>query len=172
MTKLTSRRWAIIFFISLALNVFLGGLIVADKYFKGHRGPGFRGTVYSMPWARRVLGDEVRPMMRQLFRERREGFRGNRRARAELFNNVSAALAKEPFDQAELRRALGALQANMQTGQTAMNDMMAEFSGKLTSDQRKQLVQAVAKWQERRRARFERRRQRRLERQKENQPAK
>ena len=86
--------------------------------------------------------------------------------------NVSAALAKEPFDQAELRRALGALQANMQTGQTAMNDMMAEFSGKLTSDQRKQLVQAVAKWQERRRARFERRRQRRLERQKENQPAK
>ncbi|MDP6257597.1 MAG: periplasmic heavy metal sensor [Rhodospirillales bacterium] len=172
MTKLTSRRWAIIFFISLALNVFLGGLLVADKYFKGHRGAGFRGNVYSMPWARRVLGDEVRPMMRQIFRERREGFRGNRRARAELYNNVSAALAKEPFDQAELRQALGALQANLQAGHTAMNDMMAEFSSKLTTDQRKQLVQAVAKWQERRRARFEHRRQRRLERQKEKQPAK
>jgi uncharacterized protein YeaC (DUF1315 family) len=64
------------------------------------------------------------------------------------------------------------LQANLQAGHTAMNDMMAEFSSKLTTDQRKQLVQAVAKWQERRRARFEHRRQRRLERQKEKQPAK
>ncbi len=172
MTKLTSRRWAIIFFISLALNVFLGGLIVADKYFKGHRGHGFRGTVYSMPWARRVLGDEVRPMMRQLFRERRDSFRGNRGARAELFENVTAAMAKEPFDQAELRNALGALQSNLQIGQSAMNDMMAEFSSKLTSDQRKKLVQSAAEWRERRRARFERRRQRRLERQKENQQAK
>jgi Spy/CpxP family protein refolding chaperone len=56
----------------------------------------------------------------------------------------------------------------MQTGLSTMHDMMAEFSGNLTSDQRQKLVQAFEKQQERRRARREKRHQRRLERQKEN----
>ena len=168
MTQLTTRRWAIIFFISLALNVFLGGLIVADKYFKGHRGHSFRGMTYSVPWARRILGDEVRPMARQIFRNHREEFRGTHRARTQLYKNISDILAKEPFDKAGLNTALTELRTNMQTGLSTMHDMMAEFSGNLTSDQRQKLVQAFEKQQERRRARREKRRQRRLERQKEN----
>mgnify|MGYP000320635872 CR=1 FL=1 len=91
MTKLTSRRWAIIFFISLALNVFLGGLFVADKYFKDNRSRGFRGMTYSVPWARRILGDEVRPMAREIFRENRESFRGTRKP-APGFIKTSPAL--------------------------------------------------------------------------------
>ncbi len=166
MTKLTSRRWAIIFFISLALNVFLGGLFIADKFFKDHRGRGFRGMTYSVPWARRILGDEVRPMARDIFRAHREDFRGNRRARSELYKNVANVLAKEPFDQTAFKKALGALQENLQIGQTAMHSMMAEFSAKLTPDQRKKLVAEVARMQEKQQQRRERRRKRREEREK------
>ena len=172
MTKLTSRRWAIIFFISLALNVFLGGLFVADKYFKDNRSRGFRGMTYSVPWARRILGDEVRPMARGIFRENRESFRGTRQARSRLYKNVSGALAKEPFDKNELAKALTALQENLQIGQSRMHNMMVEFSARLTSDQRKKLVQEVARMQEKRKERRERRRKRRLERQKNNENTK
>jgi uncharacterized membrane protein len=164
MTKLTSRRWAIIFFISLALNVFLGGLFIADKYFKDKRGRSFHGMTYSVPWARRILGDEVRPMAREIFREHRESFRGTRRARAELYRKVMTVLAAEPFDKAAFRTALSALQENLQIGQTAMHSMMTEFSAKLTADQRKKLVQEVTRMQEKRQERRERRRKRRQER--------
>ena len=130
MTKLTSRRWAIIFFISLALNLFLGGLIVADKYFKDSRSKSFRSMMYSVPWARRVIGDEVRPMAREIFRAHRESFIGNRKVRAELYQKVSAVLATEPFDKSEFKKALGALQQNLQLGQTTMHSMMADFAAK------------------------------------------
>jgi uncharacterized membrane protein len=121
---------------------------------------------YSVPWARRILGDEVRPMAREIFREHRESFRGSRRARAELYKNVSEVLAKEPFDKNELTKALSAVQANLQIGQTMMHSMMADFSAKLTSAQRQKLVQEVARLQERRQKRREKRRKRREERQK------
>lgn len=166
MTKLTPRRWAIIFFISLALNVFLGGLFVADKYFKDPRSRSYRSMVYSVPWARRVLGDEVRPMAREIYRAHRESFRGNRRARAELYQSVSGALAATPFDKATLKKALNALQENLQLGQTAMHSMMVEFSAKLTADQRQKLVVEVARLAEKRKQRRERWRKRRQEREK------
>ena len=159
MTKLTSSRWAIIFFISLTLNVFLGGLFVANKYFKDR---GFRGMVYSVPWARRILGEEVQPLARQIFRDHRKKFTG--RARAELHKNVTAALAKEPFDKNSLKNALTALQGNMQIGQTAMHSMMAEFSAQITGDQRKRLVLEATRTQEKRQQRRERRRKLRDER--------
>ena len=50
--------------------------------------------------------------------------------------------------------------------------MMVEFSARLTSDQRKKLVQEVARMQEKRKERRERRRKRRLERQKNNENTK
>jgi len=164
MTKLTSRRWAIIFFISFAFNLFLGGLFITDKYFNDQPGRGLRGMVYSVPWGRRILGDEVRPLARQVFRDYREKFRDSRRVRAELNKNVTAALAQEPFDKNALKSTLKAVRGNMQIGLTTMHSMMAEFSAQLTNDQRKKLIQEMTRIQEKRQRRWERRYKRRDER--------
>ncbi len=59
MVQMTSKKWAIILFISIALNIFLGSVLVADKFFKEKRHT-FRGMVYSVPWAVKVIGKEVR----------------------------------------------------------------------------------------------------------------
>jgi len=120
--------------------------------------------VYSVPWGRRILGDEVRPLARQIFRDHREQFRDSRRARAELNKNVTIALAQEPFDKNALKSALTALRGNVQIGLTAMHSMMAEFSAQLTADQRKQFAQEVTRMQEKRQQRWERRQKRRDER--------
>ena len=37
MVQMTSKKWAIILFISIALNIFLGSVLVADKFFKEKR---------------------------------------------------------------------------------------------------------------------------------------
>ena len=161
MIKLTSSRWAIIFFISLALNLFLGGLFVADKYLKGQGIRGFRGMVYSVPWARRILGDEVRPLEQQVFRDYRKQFIDTRRDRADLFRNVTAALVHEPFDKNALRGTLTALQENIQIDMAAMHNMIAEFSSQITPDQRKKLAREATRIQEKRFKRRERRRKRR-----------
>ena len=161
MTKLTSSRWAIIFFISLALNLFLGGLFVADKYLKGQGIRGFRGMVYSVPWARRILGDEVRPLAQQVLRDHREQFFDSRRDRAELYRNVTAALAYEPFDKKALRGTLTALQENMRINMTAMHNMIVEFSSQITADQREKLAQESTRIQEKRYKHRERIRKRR-----------
>ena len=62
MVQMTSKKWAIILFISIALNIFLGSVLVADKFFKEKR-HAFRGMVYSVPWAVKVIGKEVREQM-------------------------------------------------------------------------------------------------------------
>ncbi len=69
MITMTPRRWAVFFFSSLVLNLFFIGIIAAGAY-KWREGRHFRGATMTVPWAVRVIGKEVRPAARQLFRER------------------------------------------------------------------------------------------------------
>ena len=161
MTVMTSRKWAIIFFISLALNLFLVGVFVAGKFHHGH-GRGFRGMVYSVPWAVRVIDDDaVKEKARGLFRQRRENFRNNRQALRQSYSEVNAALTAEPFDKQAFAAALAKLRDTGTSTRVSIHQGLAEFTAGLTSDQRKKLVAAV----EERAKRRERRRQRRRERQ-------
>ncbi len=161
MTVMTSRKWSIIFFVSLALNLFLVGIFIAGKYH--HRqGRGFRGMVYSVPWAVRVIDDDtVRTNARKLFRQRRGGFQQNRQALRQSYQAVNAELKKDPFDQAAFTAALGKLRETGASTRISVHEGLAEFMASLTLEQRLKLVAAVEKRAERR----GRRRQRRIERQ-------
>ena len=161
MTVMTSRKWSIIFFISLALNLFLVGIFIAGKYHHRH-GRGFRGMVYSVPWAVRVIDDDaVKANARKLFRQRRGKFQQNRQALRQSYQAVNAELMKDPFDRAAFTAALGKLRETGTSTRLSVHEGLTEFTAGLTLEQRKKLVAAVEKRAKRR----ERRRQRRLERQ-------
>jgi len=161
MTKLTSNRWAIIFFISLVINVFLGGLIIAHKYFKEPYFHKFRGIVYTVPCAHRVLGNEVQPVTRQIFGNYNKKLRDMRQARSKLYKNTASALTQEPFDKNLFKSKLVALKDNSHLILTEMSSMMSELSAQLTITQRKKLAFAAKRILENRHQRSERRRKRR-----------
>jgi uncharacterized membrane protein len=160
MTIMTGRRWAIVLFCSLALNLFLGGLLVADKYFGHQRGHSLARMLYSPPWAARVVGKDIRPQMRELFRNRRASIRANRRALRETHGQLNAQLAAEPFQKDQFAASLGRLRVLTQGAQAAMHEDMATLAAGLSQAQRQELAVAVDQWVERRARRAERRRQR------------
>ena len=160
MVKLKTNRWLVILFISLFLNIFLGGLFIANKYFKDNNDLGFRKMVYSVPWARHTLGNEVKTLAQKVFRNNHKELKKNNRARRKIYKNIDAALMNEPFVKMDLMRALEKLQENFQVTQTAMHSMMIEFSAQLTGDQRKRLVKQATRVYKKRRERRERRRER------------
>lgn len=160
MTVMTSRKWAIIFFISLALNVFLVGAFVAGKYFH-NQGRGFRGMVYSVPWAVRVIDDDgLKVKARDLFRQRRQDFRRNRESLRNSYNEVNATLTAEPFNQEAFVAALAKLRDTGTSTRVSIHQSLADFTAGLTLEQRQKLVAAVKNRAERRAHRRQRRRER------------
>ena len=160
MTVMTSRKWAIIFFISLALNVFLVGAFVAGKYYH-KQGRGFRGMVYSVPWAVRVIDDDaLKAKARDLFRQRRQNFRSNRESLRQSYSEVNATLLTDPFDKEAFAQALAKLRDTGTSTRVSIHQGLAEFTAGLTLEQRKKLVAAVEKRAKRRQRRRQRRRDR------------
>lgn len=158
---MTSKRWAIIFFISLALNIFLAAVIGAGIW-KWKERQAFRGPpVYSAPWAGRVLGDEVRQKSRAIMRERRAAIHESRRRFRELHEAAQAALAARPYDRAALEKALADLRAHSQRAQTGMHGNLATLSDQLTDAERQELSANVGRMIERRAERFRRHQERR-----------
>lgn len=158
MTIMTGRRWAIVLFCSLALNLFLGGLLGADKFFGHQRGRPLARMLYSPPWAARVLGDEIRPQTRELFQKRRPAIRANRRALRETHGQLNAQLAAQAFQKAQFAASLGRLRALTQGAQAGMHEDMASLAARLSRAQRQELAVAVDKWVTRRARRAERHR--------------
>jgi len=156
MVQMTSKKWAIILFISLALAIFLGGALIADKFFKEKR-HAFRGMVYSVPWAVKVIGKEVRPQARENFMSRRGQIRQNRQTIQQSYSGVNAALGADPFNREALSASLSDLRNKSLRRQELIHESMVDFAASLSSDQRMELADSVDRWMERRERRFERR---------------
>lgn len=160
MMSMTPRRWAIFFFSSLVLNLFLAGLIVAGAI-KWDRGRHYRGAVLTVPWAARVIGEEVRPAARKLFRERAPEMRARHRAMGQSYRAAGQLMGAENFDRAAFLAALETVRAARSRAQILSHQSMADFLQKLTPGQRRRLAEAAHQRAERRARRAERYRQRR-----------
>ena len=156
MLQMTSKKWSLIVFASLAVNVFLVWALVADKLFNGHR-PVSQGMVYSVPWAVRVIGREVRPQARENFMARRDQIRQSRKAMSLIYTDVNTALKAVPFDRQVFSASLSALREKTLQRQVLIHDSMTEFVAGLTRDQRLELSNSVEKWKERRSKKIDRR---------------
>ncbi len=166
MISMTPRRWAIFFFSSLVLNLFLAGVIVAGAI-KGDRGRHYRGAVLTVPWAARVIGEEVRPAARKLFRERAPEMRARRRAMGQSYRAAGQLMGAENFDRAAFLAALDKVSAERTRAQMLSHQSMADFLQVLTPEQRRHLAEAAHQRAERRARRAERHRQRRQSRKSE-----
>ena len=147
MINMTSRRWAIIFFCSLAVNVILGSLMVSDKFERDQR-RGFRGITYTVPWAVRVIGKEMRPVAFAAFEKRRDQFRTNRQKIREKLNQVNRILTAQSYNRIDMVAALTELRETARPIRILSHETTADFVAQLTPEQRKMLARmAEMKWQ-------------------------
>jgi uncharacterized membrane protein len=158
MARMTSRGWAIALFCSLALNVLLVGVVVT-AYVKRERDMASRMTVYSVPWASRVIGADVAPLTQRVYARNQATMARERQALMQDYSAVSTALSAPQFDRKKFARALGQLRADTATAQATMHEAMTEFAAELTPEQRQMLASTVNEWAARREQRALRREQ-------------
>lgn len=169
MTLPLSKRWAGVLVASLAINLFLIGAVVAGLAMRDHGGPfrppppAFQGGLssFSMPFAIRALGDEVRPLARETFRKHRSEFRSNRQALAEGREQALRLLSSANYRQSSFREALNSLQQRETRARSAVYSSIVELTEKLTPDQRGRLAGAIRD-REQRRIKFIREKRRRV----------
>ncbi|MDA0239870.1 MAG: periplasmic heavy metal sensor [Proteobacteria bacterium] len=159
MTLTPTRRWSIILVGSLAVNIFLLGAIVAGMTLRGPGGfaglfaasppppprqvaaAGFES--FSMPFAMISLGEDVRPVAREIFKGYRREFGQYRRALGQGRRVAVSALAQPEFDAAALEGALKELRSRDLLAREVVHRSIVEFAAKLTPEQRKQFAEAI-----------------------------
>ena len=156
---MTPRWWAGIFFASLAVNVLLAGIIVAAYINREDRNRELvhRMTVYTVPWAYRVVGEDVGVLARRIYARNQAELARDRQTLTQDYEAVNAILAAEKFDREAFAEALAKLRVDVASAQKVMHEAMAEFSAGLTVEQRRQLTDFVANWSDQRNQRAIRR---------------
>lgn len=126
----------VVLFVSLALNVYAGGL------FLGHH---FGCSPYGdkkMEWARKdkhlreKMSDSDRDILRQSMAENRQMFREKRAALDAARKNVYAAMNADPFDKAAFDKALQEEMARKAELMTLMREKKADVLEKLSPEGR------------------------------------
>lgn len=145
---MTPRWWAGIFFASLALNVLLLGIVGAAYLNRDNRDRELvhRMTVYTVPWAWRVVGEDVGILARRIYARNQADLARDRQTLAADYAKVNEILAAEKFDREAFTAALGKLRIDVASAQKLMHDAMGEFAAGLTPDQRRKLTDFVADW--------------------------
>jgi uncharacterized membrane protein len=155
---MTPRRWAIVLFCSLAVNVLLAGF-VASAYIKRDRDMASRMTVYTVPWAFRVIGDEVGALARRNYLKYQAVMTKERQELMRDYEMVNAALSAPQFERKKFAEALDRLRVTTVAAQTTMHEAMTEFAAELTPEQRRELAMRVNEWTAQRERRALRREQ-------------
>ena len=130
---MTARRWITVLgaalVISLALNLFLGGVIVGHRV--GQGGGGLPNGAMNpanltkrMEQVFRVLPEADAKMMRGLFEAARPDITQRFQALQESRRAIGAALKAEPFDPAAFTAAYEAMQARSQELQAAVHGVI------------------------------------------------
>jgi len=147
MARMTARHWAVALFGSLAVNVFLGGLIVTSYMHRQHD-LALRMTVYTVPWAFRTIGDEVEPNARKVFRKYQPDLIRARDNLHEDYKLTTQALTAPQFDRQKFGNALARLRGDLSSAQETMHNGMVDFVSELTPEQRHELATQVNEWAE------------------------
>ncbi|MFO1189599.1 MAG: periplasmic heavy metal sensor [Alphaproteobacteria bacterium] len=138
--KLPSRRvLGIAVVASLALNLFLGGLMAGD-WLMGRTAPPPFAPMMSFSSMRHALGHDARPMVEAVMHQHHESIQHQIDAVRTARRDVAAALSAEPFDRAQLETALARMRAEVGQAQTAFHGAFVDVVSNLTLDQRQQLA--------------------------------
>jgi uncharacterized membrane protein len=149
---MTPRWWAGVFFASLAVNVLLVGVVVAAYLSRESRDRELvhRMTIYTVPWAWRVVGEDIGVLARRIYAKNQAELARDRQTLTQDYAEVNEILSAETFDREAFAAALAKLRVDIASAQESMHEAMGEFAAGLTVEQRRQLAEFVADWSERR----------------------
>ncbi|MEQ8817799.1 MAG: periplasmic heavy metal sensor [Thalassobaculum sp.] len=149
------RLVSLLLFASLALNLFLGGLMAGrlldhppphgprphmERAEREGAAPG---------WMRRALGPEAGPMLDETWRSRAAEIEPIREALDRSRDAVGAAMEAEPFDPQAYAVALQEMQDLRSRLYPIINEVMTEVVTRLTPEQRRQVVERGREWERR-----------------------
>ncbi|WP_108879504.1 periplasmic heavy metal sensor [Anderseniella sp. Alg231-50] len=144
-----ARRWSwlwIALIASLAINLAVVAAIVAHNAVGPHRhrsitGPGFT-QILPRAFFRELDRDRRDELVGEL-RGHRKGFRALRKALREKARDVASALRAEPYDEAEVAKALAVYETEAQTMVGRGRNIAENFFRRLTPDERKQIADQI-----------------------------
>ncbi len=150
MSTLIRNRFRVLLIVSLALNLFLGGLFAGHWLEAWRRGPEpFQGRPpplrLHMGRMLERLPAEAREQATRVMERRREAMRKTVRAMHQARREVRRSLHAEPFDPARVERALEALRTRSSAAQAEMHAAMAELARELPPDARRALADGLGR---------------------------
>lgn len=146
--KLTPQRMAWALAISVGLNLFLGGFLVARAALRPPHPHGFGPHPMAGPFAmlhdlRDLHDPKLGERAEALFEERRERFEDGRRKLGDARHKVARAMKRQPPDRAELEAAFAELRNVTTSSQAEIHAGLIELVQTLTPEQRERLIR---KW--------------------------
>ncbi|MFT7688542.1 MAG: Spy/CpxP family protein refolding chaperone [Candidatus Azotimanducaceae bacterium] len=127
--------------LSLAFNLFLGGILIGNFMF----GNAARPFPPHLKWVTESLQDDARRDFRPLMREHAIQTRPLRKALRASQQDFIAAMVSEPFDEAVILKATKALENNSSNLQNNMHEQMIKLMKNMTPEQRKKAINQLKK---------------------------
>lgn len=135
-----TKTLTVALFLSLAVNLFLGGAMVGRwGWHGGHNdlGGGHWGAKF---WLSRALGEDAGGTVEKKWNAHQEDLKPLREKSRLARAAVQAALSAEPFDPAAYDRALKDSLAKSTEIRTSHHAFMVDLAGSLTAEQRAKLA--------------------------------
>jgi uncharacterized membrane protein len=145
MSRLLAKKWAIALVVSLALNLFLGGMMTARWMMRPpgspHRGMGMKVRSLKSSLGRH-LDPSVHETLERVDAKHRETVRGRMKEAAEASRLAQEALADEDFDEAKAKQAFADARAKQAAAREAMQNALIELAAALPPAERAKLRKA------------------------------
>jgi uncharacterized membrane protein len=138
---MTTRRLTIALAVSVALNLFVAGFLVAGAVRRGFHERGTRphhGPFFG-PRGMRGADSGAERAMRRAMDHKRPAFEARGRTLREARSKVSAAFSAEPFDAKALQTAFAELRTQTAESQRILHESLVEVAPTLSAEQRRKL---------------------------------
>lgn len=138
-----SKKWAIVLFSSLALNLFVGGMFVSHWIFHGRDEA--RTHAFGPQGMGRHMDRDTRTALRRMWSERADEMRPLWETTHQTIQDSVAAFGAEPFDNDSLEIALANALAASVALQEAFHTAIVGTAQELTPEQRRSLSAAASR---------------------------
>ncbi len=138
-----SKKWAIVLFSSLALNLLVGGMFVSHWVFHGR--DGVRTHAFGPRGVGRHMDRDTRTALRSMWSKRADEMRPHWESTHQTIQESVAAFGAEPFDKDALEAALTNAMAASVALQEAFHAAIVGTAQELTPEQRRSLSTAASR---------------------------
>jgi uncharacterized membrane protein len=145
MSSVPKKVWVILG-VSLAINLFFGGLIAGrlmSHRERPHQQAGFEDDLGPRGFLKRSGLREAGPEVKQILRAQREQLKGNMRSLGQTREHVRVVLETEPYDAEAAAAAFARTREVSVQMQADMHKTLLDVSSKLTPAQRKRMADSL-----------------------------